>query len=169
MEAQQTAAQRLRGSKVVRTRRNMTSLRSNCPFGGALNKFISKPPPPNILFLFSCSNYLRIGFMLMCEAFVPRGGFICLQRGKRKKTTSLTMKWRWWSRSELLWERRSHPRRRLVHGGDFSTMGKKHRRWICGLLPPRLFSQCLSEIWISLKITWGPLNANFGECAKPLL
>lgn len=166
--------QQHRGSEAVKLKcRSMASLRSNGPFGGALNKFRSKILSPRlywptILFLFSCSNYLRIGFMLMCKAFVPRGGFICLQKGKRKKN--------FWQLNGI-----DDPEASCCENGGAihavgsftvgicSTMGKKHRRWICRILPPRLFSQCLSEIWISLKITWGPLNANFSECAKPLL
>lgn len=87
------------------------------------------------------------------------------KRGTKKN--SPTIKWHWWYRS---CENGGAVRAAgSLKVGICSAMGKKHRRWICRILPPRLFSWCLAEIWISLKITWGPLNANFSECAKPLL
>lgn len=98
--------------------------------------------PPAILF--SCSNYPRIGFMLMFKAFIPCGGFICFLKGKGEILRQLNGI----DDAEVSCCENGG----AVHAvGSFmvgicSAMGKKHRRWICRILPPHLFSQCLAEI-----------------------
>lgn len=153
----------------------MASLRSNGPFGGALNKFRSKILSPRLYWPLplSCSYSLaaiiyELGLCWCVKLLSHVVGLFACKKVKEKKNL-------WQLNGIDDPEASCCENGGAIHAvGSFtvgicSTMGKKHRRWICRILPPRLFSQCLSEIWISLKITWGPLNANFSECAKPLL